>query len=153
MAYAEKKYGKLSLKQVMQPAIKLAREGYALTTEDAGDLRDRHLAEFPESRRIFQRDGNYYKAGEVFRQPELARTLERIADNPDDFYKGAMAHELVASVQKGGGLLTTEDLAHYEVKEREAIRGSYRDYEIISAPPPSSGGIALLEILNILEGY
>ena len=153
MLYAEKQYGKLTPAQVMAPAIKLARDGFPLVWEDARDLHDQDLARFPESKRIFQRNGNYYKSGEVFRQPELARTLERIAANPDDFYHGAMARELAASMQKGGGLITAQDLAHYEVKEREPIRGTYRGYEIISAPPPSSGGIALLEILNILEGY
>jgi gamma-glutamyltranspeptidase/glutathione hydrolase len=153
MVYAEKEYGKLTLGQVMAPAIKLARDGYPLAWQDARDFRDEDLAKFPESRRIFQRKGNYYKEGEIFRQPELARTLERIASNPDDFYHGAMARELASSIQKGGGLLTAEDLAHYEVKEREPIRGTYRGDEIISAPPPSSGGIALLETLNILEGY
>ena len=153
MVYAEKAYGKLTLGQVMAPAIKLARDGYLLAWQDARDFQDKDLAKFSESRRIFQRDGNYYKQGEVFRQPELARTLKRIAQNPDDFYRGAMARELAASMQKGGGLITAEDLAHYEVKEREPVRGTYRGYEIISAPPPSSGGIALIEILNILEGY
>ena len=153
MVYAEEKYGKLRLDQVMAPAIKLARDGYALASEDAEDFQDHDLAQFAASRTIFQRNGNYYKQGEIFRQPELTRTLERIAANPDDFYRGALAEELAASVQKGGGLITAEDLAHYEVKEREPIRGSYRGYDIISAPPPSSGGIALLEILNILEGY
>ncbi len=154
MVYTEKKYGKLSLARVMAPAIKLAEEGFALAAADASDLRnDGHLAEFPESRRIFLRDGNYYKAGEIFKQPELARTLKRIAENPDDFYHGALARELAASMQKGGGLMTADDLARYEVKEREAVRGTYRGYEIISAPPPSSGGVALIEILNILEGY
>jgi gamma-glutamyltranspeptidase / glutathione hydrolase len=154
MVYAEKKYGKLSLEQVIAPAIKLAEDGFALTAQDAKDLRDdKFLSKFPGSRRIFQRDGNYYKAGEVLQQPDLTRTLKRIAANPDDFYHGAMARELAASMQKGGGLITVEDLAQYEVKEREAMRGSYRGYDIISAPPPSSGGTALLEILNILEGY
>jgi gamma-glutamyltranspeptidase / glutathione hydrolase len=153
LAYAQKTYGKLPLAQVMAPAIKLARDGYALAWEDAQDLRDGDLTKFAESKRIFQRDGNYYKAGEVLRQPELARTLERIAKNPDEFYHGAMAHELAASIQKGGGLITAQDLAQYEVKEREPIRGTYRDYDLISAPPPSSGGVALVEILNILEGY
>ena len=153
MVYAEKEFGKLTLGQVMAPAIKLAREGYPLAWQDARDLHDEDLAKFPASRRIFQRNGNYYKQGDVFRQPELARTLERIASNPDDFYHGAIARELAASIQKGGGLITTEDLAHYEVKEREPIRGTYRGDEIISAPPPSSGGTALVEILNILEGY
>ena len=153
MVYAEKAYGKLTLGQVMAPAIKLAQDGYPLAWQDSQDFQDEDLARFPESRRIFQRNGNYYKQGEVFRQPELARTLERIAHDPADFYHGAMARELAASVQKGGGLITAEDLARYEVKEREPIRGTYRGYEIISAPPPSSGGIALIEILNILEGY
>jgi len=153
LAYAQKSYGKLPLAQVMARAIKLARDGYALAWEDAQDLRNGDLVKYPESKRIFQRDGNYYQAGEVLRQPDLARTLERIAKNPDDFYHGALARELAASVQKGGGLITADDLAQYEVKEREPIRGTYRDYEIISAPPPSSGGTALVEILNILEGY
>ncbi len=102
-------------------------------------MRDPDLAKFPESRRIFQRDGNYYQPGELFKQPELAKTLERIAENPDDFYHGALARELAAAIQKGGGLITADDLAHYEVKERQPIRGTYRGYEIISAPPPSSG--------------
>lgn len=153
MVYAEKKYGKLPLEKVMAPAIRLAREGYPLAWEDAEDLRDEDLAKFPESRRIFQRDGKYYQQGEILRQPELARTLERIEKNPDDFYRGEMARELAADIQRGGGLITAEDLANYEVKEREPIRGSYRGYEIVSAPPPSSGGVALLEILNTLEGY
>jgi gamma-glutamyltranspeptidase/glutathione hydrolase len=153
MVYAEQKYGKLTLKQVMNPAIRLAREGYALTWGEAQDMHDRHLSDYPESRRIFQRDGDYYKAGEVFSQPDLARTLERIAEKPDDFYHGALARELAASLQKGGGLITADDLAHYEVKEREPVRGTYRGYEIISAPPPSSGGTVLIESLNILEGY
>ena len=154
MVYAEQKYGKLSLERVMAPAIKLARDGFVLAAADAKDLQGEEvLARFPESKRIFQRDGNYYKAGELFKQPDLARTLQRIASQPDDFYHGAMARELAATMQKGGGLITADDLAQYEVKEREAVRGSYRGYEIISAPPPSSGGVTLIEILNILEGY
>ncbi len=153
LTYAQKTYGKLPLAQVMASAIKLAREGFALTWEDAEDLRDGELGHFPESKRIFQRDGNFYQAGEILRQPDLARTLERIAKNPDDFYRGSLARELSATIQKGGGLITADDLANYEVKEREPIRGTYRDYDIISAPPPSSGGVALLEILNTLEGY
>src|SRR5271157_1316097 len=154
MVYAEQKYGKLSLQQVMAPAIRLAREGYALNWEEARDFqRDQYLGKFAESRRIFQRDGNFYQPGETFRQPELARTLERIAANPEDFYHGTMARELAAAIQKGGGLLTVDDLARYQVKEREPVRGTYRGYEVISAPPPSSGGIVLIESLNILEGY
>ncbi len=153
LVYAEQHWGKLSLKQVMEPAIRLAREGFVLDYQEARAFRDSQLAKFAESHRIFQRDGNYYQAGEVFKQPELAKTLERIAENPDDFYHGAMARELAAILQKGGGLITTDDLAQYEVKERTPIRGTYRGYEVISAPPPSSGGIGLIETLNILEGY
>jgi gamma-glutamyltranspeptidase / glutathione hydrolase len=153
LVYAEKKFGKLTLAQVMAPAIRLARQGFALSSRDARQLHDASLAEFPESRRIFQRDGNYYQAGDVFKQPELARTLERIAADPESFYHGALARELADSIQKGGGLITAKELAAYEVKEREPVHGSYRGYEIIAAPPPSSGGIALIELLNILEGY
>ena len=153
LAYAQKHWGKLPLATVMAPAIKLARDGYPLAAGDAKDLHDEELAKFAESRRIFQRDGNYYRAGDVLKQPQLARTLQRIARNPDDFYHGAMAKELAADVQKGGGLITEKDLAEYEVKERQVVHGTYRGYDIYSAPPPSSGGIVLIEALNILEGY
>jgi len=153
LVYAQKHWGKLPLRTVMDPAIRLARYGVRLTYEEAQSLHEKHLADFPESKRIFQRNGRYYESGEIFVQPELARTLERIAANPDDFYKGAMARELAAEMKRGGGLITAEDMAEYEVKERQPIRGSYRGFEIISAPPPSSGGVTLLETLNILEGY
>jgi gamma-glutamyltranspeptidase/glutathione hydrolase len=153
LVYAQKHWGKLTLKQVMEPAVRLARDGFVLDYEEARAFRDSQLAQFPDSYRIFQRGGDYYQTGDVFKQPELARTLERVADNPDDFYHGALAKELAASIEKGGGLITADDLAQYEVKERPPIRGTYRGYEIISAPPPSSGGIALVESLNILEGY
>ncbi len=153
LVYAEKQYGKLSI-ETMAPAIKFARDGFPLAYEDAQALKDdEYLAQFPESKRIFLRDGNHYRPGELCKQPELARTLERLAKDPDTFYHGAMARELAAAIHKGGGLVTAADLAAYEVKEREPIRGSYRGYDIISAPPPSSGGVALVEILNILEGY
>jgi gamma-glutamyltranspeptidase / glutathione hydrolase len=153
LAYAQQHWGKLKLAQVMAPAIKLARDGFVLDYNTAMDFRKKEMALFPETKRIFQRDGKFYDQGEVFKQPELAKTLERIAKDPDDFYHGALARELAAAMQKGGGLVTAEDLAAYEVKERQAIRGTYRGYEVISAPPPSSGGVALLEMLNILEGY
>lgn len=153
MVTAEKKWGKLGLAKVMAPAIALARDGFPLPWEYAREFRDSHLSEFPESRRIFQRDGNFYQSGEIFKQPELAHTLELIAANPDDFYHGEMAKEIAAAVQKGGGIITAQDLANYEVKEREAIHGTYRGYDVYSAPPPSSGGVALVEILNILEKF
>jgi gamma-glutamyltranspeptidase/glutathione hydrolase len=153
LVYAERKYGKLGLRSVIAPAIRLAAQGFQLTAEEARELSDPDLARFPDSRRIFQRDGQLYKEGETFRQPELARTLRRIAANPEDFYHGKMAHELVADLRKGGALLTLNDLAGYTVVERAPIVGSFHDYTVISAPPPSSGGIVLLSALNILEGY
>ena len=153
MVYAEKHFGKLTLQQVIAPALRLARDGFPLSYEDAEGFQDENLAKFPESRRIFQRNGKFYEAGEIFRQPELAKTLERIAANPDDFYKGEMAQQIAADMTKGGGLITAKDLAAYEVKDRPVIRGTYRGYEVLSAPPPSSGGVALVETLNILEGF
>jgi gamma-glutamyltranspeptidase / glutathione hydrolase len=151
LAYAEKKYGRLGLKKVMAPAIALARNGFLLSEEEARQLHDPDLAKFADSKRIFQRDGNPYKAGETFKQPELARTLERISKDPSDFYHGKMARELVANLK--GSLLTTEDLAHYTVVEREPVVGSFHDFTILSAPPSSSGGVVLVSALNILETY
>jgi gamma-glutamyltranspeptidase/glutathione hydrolase len=153
LVYAERKYGRLDLKRVMAPAIRLAAAGFSLTAEEAHELADPDLAQFSESKRIFQRDGQLYQAGEVFRQPELARTLERVAADPDDFYHGKMAHELIDELKKGGALLTLEDLARYTVVERAPIVGTFHNYTILSAPPPSSGGIVLVSTLNILEGY
>jgi gamma-glutamyltranspeptidase / glutathione hydrolase len=153
LVYAQQHWGKLPLRTVMEPAIALARDGVRLTYQEAQSIHEKDLALFPETKRIFQRDGNLYQPGDVFRQPELARTLERIAAKPDDFYKGTLARELAEAMQRGGGLITAQDLAEYEVKERQPIKGTYRGYEIFSAPPPSSGGITMLEALNILEGY
>ena len=153
MVYAERKYGKLGLARVMAPAIQLAENGFVLTAEEAHELADPYLARFPDSKRIFQRDGNLYKEGETFKQPELARTLQRIAADPDDFYHGKIAHELVDELHKGGALLTLEDLAQFTVVERAPVTGSFHNYTVISAPPPSSGGIVLISALNILESY
>jgi len=153
LVYAERKYGQLTLPRVMEPAIRLASEGFVLSTEEAQALHASNLSQFPVSRRIFQRDGKFYQPGEFFRQPELAATLRAIAANPDDFYHGAIAKKLAADIQKGGGLITLNDLARYTVKEQTPVTGTYRDYTIVSAPPPSSGGIVLIEAFNILEGY
>jgi gamma-glutamyltranspeptidase/glutathione hydrolase len=153
LAYAEHKYGKLGLKRVMAPAIALARDGFVLTDSEARELRDGDLAKFADSRHIFQRDGNLYKAGEVFRQPVLGGTLERIARDPDDFYHGKIAQQLVGDLRQGGALLTLDDLKQYSVVERTPIVASFHNYTVISAPPPSSGGVVLVEALNILEGY
>jgi len=152
LVYAERNYGKLGLRRVIAPAIRLAAQGFQLTPEEARELSDPDLARFPDSKRIFQRDGQLYKEGETFHQPELARTLRRIAADPEDFYHGKMARELVADLRKGGALLTLDDLTGYTVVERAPIIGSFHEYTVISAPPPSSGGIVLLSALNILEG-
>lgn len=153
LTYAQKHYGKLTLAQDMAPAIRLASEGFVLTEQEARNLQSKNLTRFAVSARIFQRDGNFYQTGETFKQPELAETLRRIAKDPGDFYKGAMAHQIADFEKAGGGLITAEDLANYQVKERKTIRGRYRAYDIVTAPPPSSGGIVLVEILNILSGF
>jgi gamma-glutamyltranspeptidase/glutathione hydrolase len=153
LVYAERKYGKLDLKRVIAPAIRLAREGFQLSGEEAEEMKDKTLTRFADSKRIFQRGGNFYREGETFRQPELARTLEQIANDPEGFYYGAMARELVDELNKGGALLTLQDLAQYRVVERNPVTGTFHNYTIISAPPPSSGGVVLLSALNILEGY
>jgi gamma-glutamyltranspeptidase / glutathione hydrolase len=153
LVYAERKYGRLDLKRVMAPAIQLARQGFVLTAQEADELSDPDLARFPASSHIFQRDGRLYKAGEIFRQPLLAATLERIAAYPDDFYHGAMARQLIADLTKGGALLTLDDLAQYNVVERGPVVGTFHNFTVISAPPPSSGGIVLISALNILESY
>jgi len=154
LVYAEQHFGKLTLQQVMAPAIRLARAGFALSWGAAHAMSaEPDLARFPDSRRLFQNDGKGWHQGDLFKQPQLARTLERIAAAPDDFYKGRMAHEIADFVRQGGGLVSAEDLARYEVKDRQPVRGQYRGVEIISAPPPSSGGTALIESLNILEHF
>jgi gamma-glutamyltranspeptidase / glutathione hydrolase len=153
LTYAQKHYGKLTLAQDMAPAIKLAADGYLLSDTEARALQSKNLTRFPASAKIFQRNGDFYKEGDTFKQPELAATLTRIAKDPDDFYKGAMAHQIADFEKAGGGLITSEDLAVYQVKERKPIRGKYHGYDLITAPPPSSGGIVLVEILNILSTY
>jgi gamma-glutamyltranspeptidase/glutathione hydrolase len=154
LVYAEKTYGRLSLARVMAPAIRLASEGYILSSEEARSLAAaKNLPSFPDSRSIFQRDGHFYASGERFTQPQLAHTLERIAADPASFYTGTLAQELAASIQQGGGLITSADLAAYKVHDRTPLIGSYRGDTILTAPPPSSGGTVLLETLNILSGY
>ena len=158
LVYAQKHFGKLTLEQDMAPAIHLATAGYVLSAEEAGTFAHAsNLPQFPESKRLFQRGGDFRKAGDTFVQPELAQTLKQIAADPDVFYKGAMAKQLAADVQRHGGLLTEADLAGYTVVDRKPLVSTYkvkdRTYGIVTSPPPSSGGIALIETLNILSGY
>ncbi|HEV2424246.1 MAG TPA: gamma-glutamyltransferase [Terriglobia bacterium] len=154
LALAEQKYGKLGLARVMAPAIHLASDGFEVSYALARSLRGESakLGKFDESRRIFLRDGKYYEAGEIFRQPELARTLEEIAGHgPDAFYRGPIARQIAASMEKNQGIISLQDLAAYQAKMREPLTGHFRGYTILSAPPPSSGGVGLIEMLNILE--
>ncbi|MBB5340455.1 gamma-glutamyltransferase [Tunturiibacter gelidoferens] len=153
LVYAQSHFGKLTLQQDMAPAIHFATDGYVLSAEEAQNLHSRMLSGFPTSAHIFQRDGDFYKEGDTFKQPLLAATLTRIAANPEDFYRGEMAKQIASFEQSGGGLITADDLAAYQVKDREPIKGTYHGYKIITAPPPSSGGIVLMEILNILSTY
>ena len=154
MVYAQQHWGKLSLKQVMEPAIRLAREGFVLDYDEAQSFQ--RLAtwrSFPSRAASFSAMAITTTRAKSSSSRSWRRRWQRIAENPDDFYHGSLARELAAAIQKGGGLVTADDLAQYTVKERQPIRGTYRGYEIISAPPPSSGGVALVEALNILEGY
>jgi gamma-glutamyltranspeptidase/glutathione hydrolase len=153
LTYAQAHYGKLTLQQDMAPAIRLATEGYVLSPQEAAAFHARDLAKFPVSARIFQRNGNFYQPGDTFRQPELAAALTRIANDPAVFYHGSMATQIAAFMAANGGLITAADLAAYQARERTPLTAAYRGYQVITAPPPSSGGIALLETLNILSGY
>ena len=154
LALAELKYGRLGLKRVMEPAIHLAADGFEVSYALAQSLRHASdkLSKFDESRRIFLRGGRYYEPGDTFRQPELADTLSEIArQGQGAFYRGPVARELVATMEKTHGLITLADLDHYRARLRPPLVGHFRGYTIVSAPPPSSGGVALVEMLNILE--
>jgi gamma-glutamyltranspeptidase/glutathione hydrolase len=155
-AHLAAKYGRLPLKRSMQPAIRLAREGFAVYPRLVDDLTRKRpdIERNPDARRIFLQRGEVPVVGYVLKQPELARSLAVVADGgAEAFYQGAFADKLVAGVRKLGGIWSREDLANYRLIEREPLRGSYRGARIVTAPPPSSGGIALLDALNILDGY
>lgn len=154
---AHRKWGTKPWAELLAPAIRLASEGFPVSYGLARSLRQaKVLAEFPESRRIFLREGRYYEPGEKLVQPELARTLERLArEGGRDFYEGETARRLAAEMKRHGGLITLEDLQRYEAVERTPLRGFYKGWEILTAPPPSSGGVGLLQMLAMLEasGY
>jgi gamma-glutamyltranspeptidase/glutathione hydrolase len=150
-----RRFGRLPWRELVQPAIDLAR-GHALDSVRArviGANRE-DLARFPSSAAVFLRGGEAPSAGDTLRQPDLARTLERIAEQgADGFYRGETADLIVAQMRRSGGIITTEDLAGYRAIWREPIQSTYRGWHIIAMPPSSSGGVTLTEILNILEGY
>lgn len=157
LLYALEKYGTLSREQVLAPAIALAEQGievsFALNFEI--DARAARLRKNPEAKRLFfKADGSAYGIGETWRQPDLGWTLKQIAARGrDGFYRGPVAERIVAEMRAGDGLIAAEDLANYQTVERTPVAGRYRDYTIVSTPPPSSGGVHILQILNILEGY
>ena len=158
MELALKKYGsgKLTWGQLVEPARRLAASGFTVTHSLARSLHGsrEYLSKYAETNRIYLRNGNYYQEGELFRQPELAATFARLQRNgPNEFYEGETARLIVADMKRNNGLMTMEDLRGYLAKERAPVRGNYRGHEIISMPPPSSGGAVLIQMLNILEGF
>ena len=156
LAFKKHGSGKISWRQLVEPARLLAQNGYVLTKRltDLFISYKEHLAKYPDSNRIFLNGGKYYGEGDVFKQPELAQTLGRIeSKGATEFYTGKTAQLIAADMKANNGLITLEDLKNYKAKERVPLRGSYRGYEIITMPPPSSGGIVLLQVLNMLEKY
>jgi gamma-glutamyltranspeptidase/glutathione hydrolase len=156
LALAEQEYGTLKLADVMAPAIDLAANGFVLSDRLAHSLASaRPLFEtFPASAAKFLKNDQPYQPGDRFAQPDLARTLRLISEHgASAFYRGPIAQQIAAEMRAHGGLIATADLADYKPVERQPIEGTYRGYGLISMPPASSGGIALVELLNILEGY
>jgi gamma-glutamyltranspeptidase/glutathione hydrolase len=160
MALALEKYGRLKWATVIEPARRLAAEGFPVWYQLERSLKgsSTQLSRYPETKRIFLRDGKPYETGEIFRQPELAAVLTRLKSfGPREFYSGRTARLIEAAMKRAAGngtpWMTVEDLKNYRAVERTPLRGNYRGYEVITMPPPSSGGIAMLAMLNILERY
>jgi len=157
LVLALEKYGTISLADAMAPAIKLAEEGFVVTQRFSDGLKEqaKMLKKWSSSARIFYKpNGGYYEPGDLFVQKDLAATLRRIAENGGkEFYQGRTAELLVAEMARHGGLITMEDLRNYSPTIRKPVHGTYRGYDIYSMSPPSSGGVHVIQILNILEGY
>ncbi len=150
------KYGKLPLAVSLQPAIRAARDGFPMYARLVRGYAERRevMERYPGTRAVFLRDGRPLAEGEILRQPDLARTLERIAESGfDGFYRGVTARRILDAVKKEGGHWTAAELAGYRIVEREPIRFDWRGWRIVTAPPPSSGGIALAEMLQILAPW
>jgi len=157
-ALALEKFGTISLAEALEPAIRIAEEGFPLLAGDARTCANENLLRFPSSVEIFRKpDGSLYEEGEVWRNPDLAETFRLIAsEGIDVFYKGEIAADIVQVIQEdtvNPGVMTLDDLAGYRAVLREPIRGEYRGYEIVAMPPPTSGGTAMIEMLNILEAF
>ncbi len=159
LALALEQYGSgtFTLRDLIQPSIALARDGFVIADDIADTLPDWHkrLTKWPSSRKIFSRpDGSSLVAGDKLVQSDLAVTLEAVAaQGPRGFYEGAVAEKLASGIRAAGGIITTDDLKNYRAVVRQPVRGTYRGYDIVSMPLPSSGGTVLIETLNILEGY
>src|SRR5665213_1369477 len=159
LALAREKYGsgKLSLADLIAPSIRLAQQGFPVEDDTADSLprAAKRIARWPSSSGILLKNGGKpLEAGDRLIQFDLADTLQSIAhDGPRAFYQGSTAARIAAAVKKAGGIMTKDDLKNYQAIERPVVRGTYRGYDIVSMPPPSSGGVHLIEMLNILEGY
>ncbi len=156
LVFMAERYGRLPLKQSLAPAIRLASEGFPLESRlrDMLAMRREVMLRYPDSKAIFFPSGDLPELGTVIRQPELARTLKRLAKRgAPGFYEGKTARALVDGVRAAGGNWQLDDLRSYKVIEREPLRFTYRGHEVVSAPPPSSGGVVLATTLNIVEGY
>lgn len=154
---AHRLYGVAPWADLVEPSVDLANDGFELSEALAGSIArfaSGRGAQYQASVAAFTNNGSPYSAGETWRQPDLGRTLERIRDDRSDgFYRGTTARLIAAEMRRGGGLITEEDLDQYEARERTPIKGTYRGYDVISMPPPSSGGVAIVTALNILEEY
>ncbi|MEM6820193.1 MAG: gamma-glutamyltransferase [Pseudomonadota bacterium] len=157
MHKALQEHGTPSWAEVIAPAIELARDGIRVSNDLATNLATERewLGSHPETRRVFYKpDGSSYAPGEILRQPDLAWSLQQLSDEgPDALYRGAVGKRIVADMRANGGLITEQDLADYEVAVRTPVRGDYRGYEIVSMPPPSSGGVLIVQMLNVLEQF
>ena len=153
---AHSRYGSLPWRELVEPAIRLARDGFEVNywLADSFGYAAERLAAYPSTAKVFLKDGKPYAYGELFRQPDLAWTLEQIAARGHDgFYKGEVARKIAADMAANGGLITEEDLAGYEAVERAPVTGEFRGYKIVGMGPPSSGGLLLIQMLGLLEPY
>ncbi|MEJ6522209.1 gamma-glutamyltransferase [Shewanella bicestrii] len=157
MSLALEKYGTMTMAQVTAPAIKMAQEGISVTPDLAVSLAGlkRRMSQWPSTAAIFYKaDGSDYQVDDILKQPELAHSLQLIAEKgTKGFYEGETAEKLVKAVQDAGGIMTLADLQHYKAVEREPVRGQYRGYDVVSMPPPSSGGVHIIEMLNVLQQF
>ncbi|MEL4247021.1 gamma-glutamyltransferase [Shewanella xiamenensis] len=157
MSLALEKYGTMTMAQVTAPAIKMAQEGISVSPDLAVSLAGlkRRMSQWPSTAAIFYKaGGSDFQVDDILKQPELAHSLQLIAEKGiKGFYEGETAEKLVKAVQEAGGIMTLEDLKHYKAVEREPVRGQYRGYEVVSMPPPSSGGVHIIEMLNVLQQF